>query len=123
MSKFCVNCGHELDDGAVFCTRCGKEQGSNAKFSYEESEPSNVLFNNIGRKIKFLASITAWVGIVIFAIIGIVFFASYQVVAGIMILLFGTLICWISGFTLYAFGQLVDNSDKIVKLLKDKNKE
>ena len=31
MSKFCTNCGVELDDDAMFCTNCGAAQGEPAQ--------------------------------------------------------------------------------------------
>ena len=37
------------------------------------------------------------------------------VVVGILTILLGVLISWIGSFVLYGFGQLVDNSDKLVE--------
>ena len=30
MSKFCTNCGNQLEDNSTFCTKCGTQLGGNA---------------------------------------------------------------------------------------------
>ena len=92
------------------------------------------MFNNIGKKIKTLAKVLCWIGIILSVITGIAIMAgggnySYlsmngmqisvdsgaAVVVGILTILLGVLISWIGSFVLYGFGQLVDNSDKLVE--------
>lgn len=69
------------------------------------------MFDNIGRKIRMLAKVLMWIGIIAFAIYGIVMFTEEKVLAGFLIIVIGALYSWVSSFVLYGFGQLVENSD------------
>ena len=93
------------------------------------------MFNNIGRKIKTLAKVLCWLGIIASVISGIamvltgVAFNSASVVrgysatvdaelggaaavvGGIVMMVVGSLVSWIGSFCMYGFGQLVENSD------------
>lgn len=78
------------------------------------------MFNNIGKKIKTLAQVITLIGIIASLITGIVFIALANNnpgwgTLGVLIIIIGSLISWISSFILYGFGQLVDNSDKLVQ--------
>lgn len=87
------------------------------------------MFNNIGRKIMGLAKLFCWLGIIASIIGGILIIATgllsansyytskysiYTILCGLAVIIFGSLLAWISSFLLYGFGQLVDNSDKLV---------
>ncbi len=89
------------------------------------------MFDNIGSKIKKLAKILCWVGIILSVISGIGIMAggsavsSYSrgygysaggassVVAGILVIVLGSLGSWIGSFFTYGFGQLIENTDRI----------
>jgi Na+-transporting methylmalonyl-CoA/oxaloacetate decarboxylase gamma subunit len=65
-----------------------------------------------------------WLGVLLFSLVGasciIAGFLKETValiVVGVGVILIGFLICWVSVFVLYGFGQLVENSDKIEKRL------
>ncbi len=87
------------------------------------------MFDNIGGKIKTLAKVLCWVGIVLSVIIGISVMAtgngtltingSYAnvspVIVGIILMVFGCLVSWIGSFFAYGFGQLIENSEEIKK--------
>lgn len=75
------------------------------------------MFDNIGGKIKTLASVIAWLGIVCSVIIGIVFIATAEklIFAGIIIAIVGSISSWVGSFLLYGFGELVDNSAIIAR--------
>ena len=47
MSKFCMNCGQELDDNASFCFNCGKNTSNN-----ETKEEINNYINKNDKDIK-----------------------------------------------------------------------
>ena len=81
---------------------------------------SSGMFGNIGGKIKSLAQITTWLGIISSVIWGVVLMATDEdlIPAGIIIALLGSLVSWVSSFVLYGFGQLIENTDKLVELLK-----
>lgn len=78
------------------------------------------MFNNIGRKIKFLAETLAWFGIFLCVITGIIVIArgiqyeSSLIGLGICIMMIGPIICWILSWPLYGYGQLIENSDILV---------
>ena len=80
------------------------------------------MYNNIGKKIKLLAKINAWIGIVISLIIGIYFiywdgvnnnFALLWL--AFLIMIAGSLLSWIGSWVLYGFGELIDKTTEISK--------
>lgn len=82
------------------------------------------MYNNIGGKIKGLAQFLAWLGIILSVLGGLVFMGITMLsgefigaILGIIIAVVGSLVSWLNGFLLYGFGQLIDNSDKIVRSL------
>ena len=74
------------------------------------------MFDNIGRKIKSLSQFVCWIGIICSVISGIVITASDEdlMFLGFLIMIIGPLVSWISSFTLYGFGQLIENTDQLV---------
>ena len=72
------------------------------------------MFNNIGKKIKTLAELICWIGILISLILGLIFVIE-NIFVGFIIFIIGVLSSWVGSFLLYGFGELVDNSTKIVK--------
>jgi len=89
------------------------------------------LFSNIGKKIMALAKILCWVGIVFSVIMwvgGLVASAdSYEpgitILLAFVVLVVGFLISWIGSWTMYAFGQLVDDNQNLRAQLSSLNKE
>ena len=81
---------------------------------------STGMFGNIGGKIKSLAQVITWLGIIVSVIWGVVLMSTDEafIPAGLIIALLGSLISWISSFVLYSFGQLIENTDKLVELSK-----
>ncbi len=76
------------------------------------------MFDNIGRKIKGLAAVICWIGIIASVFFACLLFAyEYTVVLGVFLFFVGPLASWIGSFTLYGFGQLIDNSDKILRAI------
>ena len=76
------------------------------------------MFNNIGSKIKALAKVICWLGIiisVITGIIGIINGTEQSIVSGVITLIFGSLASWLGSFFAYGFGQLIENTDEIRK--------
>ena len=68
------------------------------------------MFDNIGRKIKSLASVITWFGMIASVITGL-----QNMPAGILIIILGCLASWTCGLLLYGFGQLIENTDKLTK--------
>ena len=78
------------------------------------------MYNHIGNKLKSIARIIAAVGIVLCTGFGISFIVQgngnvVQSLAGIAIAVLGSAISWASTVVLYGFGQLIENSDKILE--------
>ena len=69
------------------------------------------MFDNIGKKIKVVASIYCWIGIIASIILGILVISEGEDLIGWVVIVAGSLFSWISSFALYGFGQLIDNSD------------
>ncbi len=87
------------------------------------------MFNNIGDKIKKLAMVSTILGIIISVIYGIVLMASDNdlIFVGLLVIVLGSLLFWIGSFTLYGFGEMINqleysnsNSKKIYDLLNKK---
>ena len=79
------------------------------------------MFNNIGNKIKILAKVICWFGIVLSVILGL-YFSTVLLVESILIkILFfilysiiGSFSSWFGSFILYGFGELIVNTKSIV---------
>ena len=88
------------------------------------------MFDNIGSKIKALAKVVCWIGIIGSIIAGIVMIATMGtagILSGFLTIILGALLSWVSSFVLYGFGEMVENSDirteLAVKAEMGKNKE
>ena len=72
------------------------------------------LYSNIGRKIKILAKVIAFMGTIGCIICGCIFAFLKILSLSLFCIIGGPLLSWISSFTLYGFGVLVENSEKSV---------
>ena len=77
------------------------------------------MFDNIGGKIKILAKILCWLGIIASLTMGI--FLMFVIgdgyaALGILVTALGPLFSWIGSFITYGLGQLIENSDTLVSL-------
>lgn len=89
----------------------------------------DLIYGNIGRKIKTLA-IVVFVIETLAALLGgfLMFFDDF--LTGVLIILVTPIVAWISSWTLYAFGELVEkttqnesNTREILKIMKQNNTE
>ncbi len=74
------------------------------------------MFDNIGGKLKSVARIITVSGIIVSIVAGILTLRYNGL--GIVIALLGSLVSWASSIALYGFGQLVENSDRMVAMQK-----
>ena len=87
------------------------------------------MFNNIGGKIKGLAKLICWAGIILSVLLGVLMITGADVsdavegaetlqgmgwVGGVLFIVIGCLASWIGSFFTYGFGQLIENTDKLV---------
>ena len=70
------------------------------------------MFNNISKKIKILSYVCTIVGILCSFIFGFVLLKSKNYM-GIAVIILGSFVSWVASFTLYGFGQLIENTDVI----------
>lgn len=77
----------------------------------------NNMYTNIGGKIKMLAKIVCFLGIIGSLIYGICVFATYYWMrgTGIAIMLGGPLLSWIGSFFTYGFGELIEKTTVIAE--------
>ena len=81
------------------------------------------MFDNIGSKIKSLAKIVCWAGIIITVIVGIVMLASGGDVSspiGLVLMIAGPVGSWIGSFFVYGFGELIEKTAEIAENTKPK---
>ena len=76
------------------------------------------MFDNIGGKIKVLAKIICFGGIILSPIIGIIMLASGGDISGgvgLMVIIGGCLGSWIGSFFVYGFGELIEKTTEIAE--------
>ena len=87
------------------------------------------MFNNIGGKIKTLATFLTIIGIIGSGVWGLSLMLLHEdlILSGLLIILVGSLSSWIASFLLYGFGEIIDelkelnsNSRKMCALLETK---
>ena len=66
------------------------------------------MFENIGDKIKSLATVLAVLGIVVYGIWGLVLITSVSFFTGLLVIVLGSLVSWVGSFFMYGFGELID---------------
>jgi len=81
------------------------------------------MFNNIGGKIKGLATVISGIGIGLSVICGIIMIIAgvdnngAMVGIGFAVLIVGSLLSWVGAFFAYGFGELVENTTVIAELM------
>lgn len=78
------------------------------------------MYHNVGNKIKVLAELVAALGMIGSVAVGLLLLpkTSLHPWVGVAIIAAGCVIAWASSITLYGFGQLIENSDKIAEQKK-----
>lgn len=93
------------------------------------------MFDDIGKKIKGVASGFCWLGILASLAIGMIWLLVSSetmrgdeeaqvvgVLGGLGIMVGGSISSWLSSIVLYGFGELVDNSATLVTLMQNRKK-
>jgi len=78
------------------------------------------MFTNIGAKIKNLATVTCWIGIIASFIFGLLLIADAEdsgiaIAVGLLVMGLGTLFSWIGSFMTYGFGELIEKTTEIAE--------
>ena len=93
-----------------------------AGFACSERRMEN-MFDNIGGKLKGLAKVICWLGIIVTAISGLLVMVNGNILEGILAIVVGCLFSWIGSWALYGFGQLIENTDRMTSALEKRNVE
>ena len=82
------------------------------------------MFENIGGKIKVLAQVVCWIGIVVSVIYGIKIiqteYATEMKALGFAVAVLGSVLSWIGSFLLYGFGELIEKVTVIAEKMDPK---
>ena len=108
------------------------------------------MFKNVGRKIKILAKIFFWIGIVCSVVMGVGiafgfggnlfmslinssagttipqdlnFSGPVAIIAGAIVLIVGFLAAWLESLFVYGFGELIDNTSRIRRKLSSRSND
>lgn len=81
------------------------------------------MYDNISKKIKILAEVLCIVNVVLLIISSIIMFIAGDILGGIVVLLLSPIISWVSTFTLYGLGELIEKVNDINKNLIDERRE
>jgi len=134
--RSCPKCGYEYvyaEDTS--CRKCGCQFDKSGEPieaapietkteppKYELQRESNVnsfLFNEVGHKIRMLAKIGFWISCIAYFVLAIILFTQaadswyneeMYIILGVVSLVVGPLISWISTLILYGFGELIENT-------------
>ncbi|MCQ2446047.1 MAG: hypothetical protein MJ141_04115 [Clostridia bacterium] len=81
------------------------------------------MFDNIGGKIKGLATAICILGIIAAVIGGISIMISdeYLFLTGLLVMVVGSVISWVGSFTIYGFGELIESTANIEAQLYSNN--
>lgn len=80
------------------------------------------MFDNIGEKIKALATIECICGIIGSVLLGIVIMTE-ELLLGLAVAIVGSLASWLGSFVIYGFGDLVETNRRILSKLSSDEKE
>ncbi len=82
------------------------------------------MYENIGGKIKIVAKVFCWIGIIVSIILAIILFISgakysseESYISAVIYLLLGPLLSWIGSFFMYGFGELLERVKNIDVLI------
>ena len=77
------------------------------------------MYDNVGSKVKTLASISCIIGIIASIITGVTTIIAGNVLGGVLTCAIGAFASWIASLALYAIGHTAENTDIILKRLKN----
>ncbi len=82
------------------------------------------MFDNIGGKIKLLAKILCWIGIVASIVCGLnlilgTWDITTSIFLGFVVMVLGSFGSWVGAFALYGFGQLVEDNENRTALTEE----
>jgi hypothetical protein len=97
---------------------------SRALFYFIFFQEGQKMFDNVGSKIKVFAAVSFIMEAIAAVITGIAFLASWgfdDAWWGLLIMILGPVVLWIPALLLYGYGELIENSQKMVSLFENTN--
>ncbi len=79
---------------------------------------NDVIFGNVGKKIKTLAIVVFVVGFMVSAAVGIMLL-SWEDAGGLVVWIGGALVSWISSLMIYGQGELIEKATQIAENTKN----
>lgn len=97
------------------------------------------MFRNIGKKLKTVAKVVCWIGIIASVVMGVILIiagsngsntidyygniaistqGTNNVVAGIIVIVVGSLSSWVGSLLIYGFGQLIEDNSEMRKIME-----
>ena len=76
------------------------------------------MFDNIGGKLKGLATVEVCLGILGSVISGIALMVSVNFFVGLLTIVFGSVLAWVASWLIYGVGEAVENSEEILRKLR-----
>lgn len=91
--------------------------GSFAPGSNNTNKEKGFMFSNVGEKIRRLATVICWAGIISSLLGAIAFWAigDILVLVGFIVLIMGSLLSWVGSFILYGYGELIEKTTEIAR--------
>lgn len=80
------------------------------------------MYDNIGAKIKGLAKAVFVIEAILAVIAGFYLMVNTLIVFGVLVLLMGPLVAWISSWLLYGFGELIDKTCDIERNTRNRDR-
>ncbi len=89
---------------------------------YNLQEEPDIKIGGVGTQIKTVASVIMTLGIILSAIagFGLMTLGEQVIFLGFLVIVCGVLISWLSTICLRGFGQLVENSDRLVAIAEQR---
>lgn len=83
------------------------------------------MFDNIGERIKGLAIVLNIIGTIAAIIIGLLLLTNQKplFVSGFLVIVLGCILVWMSAYLLYGFGQLIQNTDFLVRNINNEKRK
>ena len=84
------------------------------------------MYKNVGGKIQTFAKILVWIGIVVFVLCaavtlygGLNTYNYEMIINGVVLLILGPIMCWVSSLTMVGFGKLVETNEEMKSEIED----
>lgn len=78
------------------------------------------MFDKIGEKLKAVATVVCFIGIIGFIALGCILISQEQAVIGVVIMVLGSVLSWVASLGMYGFGELIEKVVSIEEHVNNK---